>query len=334
MLDPCQLPVKNRRRGFSRANCGRWLLAFTLIELLVVIAVIAILAALLLPALSKAKESARSTQCRSNLHQINLGFTAAVDDDGGQLGYNGNSNPTGYDYDNAYQYGNQSSTAGWFLKTWGVANQGWICPDAPQVPTNSSINWRVIYPPERFLGISYAGTVSSAWQSFIIATPNAGWWRSMSSYAPNRAGSYTANSWLVQVGSEPTEPQGTEWRNGIELWSKESQIQHTAQTPVFADGVSSWWCWPMEEDLPAANLNGVTSTVGDNSPWMEMSTMTIPRHGSRPSNLPTNQPPNAKLPGAINISFYDGHVAMVPLEQLWQQEWHQGWQTPAKRPGL
>jgi len=56
---------------------------FTLIELLVVMVIIALLIGLLLPALSRAKEEARKTQCRSNLRQIGLAMAMYANDNGG-----------------------------------------------------------------------------------------------------------------------------------------------------------------------------------------------------------------------------------------------------------
>jgi prepilin-type N-terminal cleavage/methylation domain-containing protein len=62
--------------------------AFTLIELLVVILIIAILAALLLPTIARAKQSAQNIKCTSNLHQLTLGWTSYANDNTDKVAQN------------------------------------------------------------------------------------------------------------------------------------------------------------------------------------------------------------------------------------------------------
>jgi prepilin-type N-terminal cleavage/methylation domain-containing protein len=160
-------------RAFRRPH-----FAFTLIELLVVIAIIAILIALLLPAVQQAREAARRTQCRNNLHQIGLALHNYHDVN--------NVFPIGHQHrkigeipgDGAFRFALRGGT-GW---GWSAS----ILPYLDQAPLYHEFDFNM-----SLADVSPNGTEGSAHNRPLVATPQS-WARCPSNVAPEAGDNGTA----------------------------------------------------------------------------------------------------------------------------------------------
>ena len=186
---------------------------FTLIELLVVIAIIAILMAILMPALQRVREQARTVTCLANLNQWGLMFAMYCEDNNGYF-FTGEMNGT-----------RSGMGSGEFWRetmrpyTKAHSEKMWLCPQAVKPLPNGGIP---------------RGTWSNvAWET------------------ANDIGSYGLNGWVLNIkASKTSSNRNNGWGRTPSEWHwGSSEVKGSNDVPVFT---GSWWVdsWPREYDLP------------------------------------------------------------------------------------
>jgi prepilin-type N-terminal cleavage/methylation domain-containing protein len=262
---------------------------FTLIELLVVIAIIAILAAMLLPALAKAKLSAKRIQCISNIKQWDVAFTMYANDSQGSM------------------------PLGWYIADTTPplpASEGeWSLALQPYVNTNNN----VAFCP---LATTIRSTIGPG--MFSDTRPTLAWGVVGTGYLqpwdPNNlpiSGSYGINGWMYNPPASVVGGQGAAistaeapgfWRKITpSLAGYNGTVAPASNIPLFAD--CAWdGGTTRNTDTPPAQANNLPGQTPD-----DIEDYLILRH------------PQSSKP--VNMSFLDCSVRAVGLREQWTFNW-------------
>jgi prepilin-type N-terminal cleavage/methylation domain-containing protein len=280
------------RRADRRRPPGRLAAGFTLIELLVVIAIIAILAAMLLPALSKAKQQAQGAQCISNLKQLTTAWIMYAGD------YRTYLVPNGDETSEPVSLTDPNALPGGSLAQWCPGREDETADLSPAgAVANLGYQWiqlGLLYPYVKSPGVYKCPADNNAFTSFGLTYPHV---RSMS-----------MNTWLSPIA--PYDDVTT-----VRSYYKESDltIPGSSKIWVFIDenptsiNDGSFICEPgVQEwiDCPACyhvNAGGISFADG-HAQIKKWSDLTVISQWAPPTILPGN-PSFTRLPPSQNPPY-------------------------------
>ncbi len=263
--------------------------AFTLIELLVVIGIIAVLTAILLPALSWARQQARGVVCRSHIKQWGTTLALYLEDQEGHMPYDNEPLPglaflRGLKLYDLYDTGTDPNT---LKRSHAVLTDGIVtCPTATRTIKESTYGYQILHGGELNLHVKGGGTFY-AWD-IIVPTPSFN-------------GSYGFNQNLLMpfmfdrsMPFNPFSMMGGKEPRGVNVYS----LKHTERFPLLLDAT-----------LPS-HVMFDTKKPSETEPGELQGGFCINRHN-----------------GTVNALFLDYSVRSVGLKELWTLKWSMDFNT-------